>query len=118
MDGWVGIDLDGTLAKGYSEDIGEPVPEIVELAKELIANGVEVRIFTARASGGKWRILEVKEWCKKHLGETPEVTNVKDWDCMLILDDRAISVATDEGGFRNEYDQKRLINRLREGGAS
>ena len=112
MDGWVGIDLDGTLAKGYSSEIGQPVYENVDLARELIANGIEVRIFTARASGNNWGIREVKEWCKKHLGKTLEVTNIKDWDCRLIIDDRALSVATDEGRFRTEYDQKRVIGQL------
>lgn len=52
--GWIGVDLDGTLAhydgwKG-ADHIGAPVPAMVERVKAWLANGREVRIFTARIS--------------------------------------------------------------------
>jgi hypothetical protein len=52
-EGWIGVDLDGTLAH-YSEwkgpdSIGEPVPLMLARVKEWLAKGLEVRIVTARA---------------------------------------------------------------------
>ncbi len=54
MSGWLGVDLDGTLAeydkfRGH-EHIGAPIPAMVERVKALIASGFEVRIFTARVA--------------------------------------------------------------------
>jgi hypothetical protein len=54
--GWIGIDLDGTLAKwgeGYNVDverIGDPVPSMVGRVKRLLEDGEDVRIFTARVA--------------------------------------------------------------------
>jgi len=50
--GWIGVDLDGTLAI-YTEltpllKIGEPIPPMVDRVKRWIAEGHEVRIMTAR----------------------------------------------------------------------
>lgn len=51
---WVGFDLDGTLAKyeGWKgpESIGEPIAPMIDLVKDYLAAGTEVRIVTARAS--------------------------------------------------------------------
>jgi hypothetical protein len=54
--GWIGVDLDGTLADHYwpekgpfeADRIGDPIPLMVARVKDWIAKGVEVRIFTAR----------------------------------------------------------------------
>jgi hypothetical protein len=50
--GWIGVDLDGTLAKydGWKgpEHIGEPVPAMVARVKAWLKARREVRIFTAR----------------------------------------------------------------------
>lgn len=52
MSGWIGVDLDGTLAMydGFKgpEHIGDPVPKMLERVKKWLAEGREVRIFTAR----------------------------------------------------------------------
>lgn len=50
--GWIGVDLDGTLAhydgwKG-ADHIGEPVPAMVERVKRWLAEGKTVKIMTAR----------------------------------------------------------------------
>lgn len=51
-EGWIGIDLDGTLAEydGWKgvEHIGKPIPSMVKRVKEWISEGKDVRIFTAR----------------------------------------------------------------------
>ena len=49
--GWIGVDLDGTLAfyQGWNEGkIGDPVPVMLARVKGWLAEGVEVRIVTAR----------------------------------------------------------------------
>jgi hypothetical protein len=56
MTGWYAVDLDGTLAEHYwpekgpfqADRIGDPVPVMVERVKGWLAEGIEVRIFTAR----------------------------------------------------------------------
>lgn len=57
MSGWIGVDLDGTLARydGWkgAGHIGEPIAPIVDLVKRALEKGDEVRIFTARC----WPIL-------------------------------------------------------------
>lgn len=53
---WIGIDFDATLAEwgeGTSNPrdvlrVGDPIPKMVERVKQLIAEGQEIRIFTAR----------------------------------------------------------------------
>lgn len=69
--GWIGVDLDGTLAhydiwRGPTH-IGEPVPAMVERVKRWLSEGRDVRIFTARVwpitvaipDPGGWRQLSV-----------------------------------------------------------
>lgn len=52
--GWIGVDLDGTLAlwgPGFNEsvlEIGEPIAPMVERVKSWLAELIEVRIVTAR----------------------------------------------------------------------
>jgi hypothetical protein len=57
-DGWIGVDLDGTLAQYPATEhgkwayawnhIGDPVPAMLARVKAWIAEGKEVRIVTAR----------------------------------------------------------------------
>jgi hypothetical protein len=52
---WIGVDLDGTLAKqndnkSYDpEHIGEPVKPMMDRVKAWVKAGKKVKIFTARA---------------------------------------------------------------------
>jgi len=99
---WVGIDLDGTLSQGYQEQIGPPIPQIVAVAKQLLSAGIEVRIFTARASGGRLMSDPVRAWSKAVFGTVLPVTNVKTMECLLIIDDKALSIQPNTGRFRTE----------------
>jgi hypothetical protein len=54
--GWIGVDLDGTLAHydGWVNTfhIGDPVPLMAARVRQWLENGEDVRIFTARVDGG------------------------------------------------------------------
>jgi hypothetical protein len=54
MDGWIGVDFDGTLAvyDGWNgaDHCGEPIGEMVFRVKKWLSEGRDVRIFTARIS--------------------------------------------------------------------
>jgi len=98
--GWIGIDLDGTLAwhlKGDFPEIGPPIPRMVERVKALLKEGKDVRIFTSRASNPD-QIPIVQKWLVTVAGlPCLQVTNAKDADTEAIWDDIAISVRKNEG---------------------
>jgi hypothetical protein len=100
--GWIGFDLDGTLAeygtfKGHNV-IGPPVPLMVDRLKALRARGIECRIFTARVSDNDPATVKlIEDWCELHLGERLKVTNVKDYAMWLLYDDRAVAVEKNTG---------------------
>jgi len=103
--GWIGVDLDGTIAKyegwkGHTH-IGEPVPAMVALVRQLIAEGWEVRIFTARMSGDEDEAAEVmhavQEWTRRHVGRALKATCIKDYAMVRLYDDRAVQVEPNTG---------------------
>jgi len=105
--GWIGVDLDGTLAQydGWKgiEHIGEPVPLMLDRVKHWLAEGIDVRIFTARvgpASDGRSpteTIRVVEEWCRKHIGQLLPITCIKDMGMVELWDDRAVQVGLNTG---------------------
>jgi hypothetical protein len=109
---WIAVDFDGTLATfgcNWPEDYratGDPIPAMVNRVKQWIADGEDVRIFTARLDcyHPKFTWLtpnDVKEpiefWCFRHLGKVLPITNVKDYFCKALYDDRAVQVEQDTG---------------------
>lgn len=94
------FDLDGTLAKyhGYTseDEVGPPVEPVLAIAKKLLAEGKDVRIFTARATVPEC-IPAVKKWCLQHFGQELPVQHHKDLQTVVIFDDRAISVQMNMG---------------------
>jgi hypothetical protein len=106
MNGWIGVDLDGTLAhyNGWVDElhIGDPVPLMVERVKDWLKQGTAVRIFTARVAvySGRDRyavVRAIQDWCALHIGEILPVTNEKDFGMVALYDDRAIQVRTNTG---------------------
>ena len=116
--GWIGVDLDGTLAEYHGweseEHIGEPIPPMLARVKAWLAAGIEVRIFTARVDGGesaaavgnpnaeKFRDVErvkgfIERWCEKHIGQKLPITNRKDYGMVELWDDRAVQVRPNTG---------------------
>ena len=112
MSGWIGVDLDGTLAyyDGWVDElyIGEPIGPMVTRVKTWLKDGREVRVFTARIAedtlsldGNKRDVARVRnaieEWCERHIGVRLPVTNVKDYGMIELWDDRAIQVRKNTG---------------------
>lgn len=104
MDGWIGVDLDGTLAE-YDrwrgiEHIGAPIVPMVERVKRWLAEDRSVKVFTARVSNGDERasvIEAIDSWCQEHVGVILPVTNVKDFGMDELWDDRAVGVEPNTG---------------------
>ena len=110
---WIGVDLDGTLARWDAdteeeakvaiETIGEPIAPMVELVKYWREHGQEVRIFTARVAyerpfgSPNKQSKMIREWSRKHLGEELPVTCVKDPNMIALYDDRAVRVMHNTG---------------------
>lgn len=106
MSGWVGVDLDGTLAKYEAwqghQHIGPPVLEMVERVQRWLAEGREVRIFTARISTPHLiergeTLKAIEDWCREHIGAKLPVTNVKDFGMIELWDDRVVQVIPNTG---------------------
>ena len=100
LSGWVGVDLDGTLAhytgwKGM-EHIGEPIPAMMDRVRKWVDEGVTVKIFTARACVPE-QIPFVHAWLEKQGLPPLEVTNVKDFAMIELWDDRCIRVEPNTG---------------------
>lgn len=97
---WIGVDFDGTLIVDESDNI--PIIPMVELVKEWLDAGKEVRIFTARATtktiDRKGTTLEqVKEFSLKHFGKILPITCEKDHMMSELWDDRAVAVEKNTG---------------------
>lgn len=109
--GWIGFDLDGTLAiyNGWAgaDHIGEPIKPMVDLAKQFIASGHTVKIFTARVASCQTQEEiaiardAISAWTKKHIGKALEATAEKDWNMIEYYDDRAIPVEYNTGLIQN-----------------
>lgn len=99
--GWIGVDLDGTLAhyEGWNGgDIGKPIPAMVARVKAWLAAGISVRIVTARVSVplvGTHAAIEA--WCVEHIGVALPVTCSKDYAMIELWDDRAVQVIPNTG---------------------
>lgn len=107
MNGWIGVDLDGTLAQ-YDEwrgptHIGPPVHLMVERVKRWLGQGIDVRIFTARVYRGAALspdpsvVSAIQQWSREHIGCTLTVTNEKDYGMIELWDDRAVQVEANTG---------------------
>ena len=115
-DGWIGVDLDGTLAfydgwKG-ADHIGEPIEKMLARVVTWVADGKRVKILTARVYPGKSdcdlcrRVIE--KWIAKHvyscLPELPAgiqynipITHEKDHKMIELWDDRCVQVIPNTG---------------------
>lgn len=111
MSSWIGFDLDHTLAEydsGYwhANYIGRPILPMLNLLRAIRAAGIEVRIVTARvnaqAPDPEAACHAIEHWCREHVGEVLPVTNQKDYEMLLLFDDRAIQVKPNSGELVGE----------------
>jgi tRNA-binding EMAP/Myf-like protein len=124
--GWIAVDMDGTLATYDTwvgpAHLGDPIAPMVERVKRWLAEGREVRIFTARAyplgrvdpnqivpmqySQRGMECAEsihaIRAWCDKHLGRVLTITCIKDYGMDELYDDRAIQVRKNTGELVGE----------------
>ena len=100
--GWIGVDLDGTLAEYHGWNggaIGPPIPAMLERVRAWLSEGTEVRIFTARVfmdPEGEYT-SEIQNWCEQHLGVRLKVTCQKDYGMIELWDDRCVQVVPNKG---------------------
>ena len=105
--GWIGVDLDGTLAeyngwKGTGH-IGDPIPAMLERVKTWLTEGKEVKIFTARVCPQQSQddidtsLRAITHWCFTHIGRQLPITCVKDWNMIELWDDRCVQVEHNTG---------------------
>jgi len=116
MNGWIGVDLDRTLAKydkwRGSEHIGEPIPLMLNRVKEWLNEGRNVKIFTARVSSNNperiYSLYIINKWCEKHIGQVLEVTSEKDYGMIELYDDRCKQIIPNTGVLIEEYLQNKI----------
>ena len=102
--GWIGVDLDGTLARNDDhslswEEIGDPIGPMVDRVKAWLIQGLDVRIMTARVCHGDPdnAIRYIERWCLEQFGQILPVTSEKDYRMLELWDDRAVQVIPNTG---------------------
>lgn len=104
---WFGFDFDATIAhyppKKADGMLGKPIEsEVLTLLKQLVAEGHECRIVTARVGSGTPAEIakitkEMQAWCLTYVGKELPVTAKKDYLMIVLFDDRAIQVEYNTG---------------------
>lgn len=119
--GWIGVDLDATLAhydhwRGAGH-VGAPIAPMVERVAQWLREGREVRIMTARVyplgridpsdivpmqyeprrRDAEMAVAAIRMWCAQHLGRVLTITCIKDYDMETLYDDRAVQVRKNTG---------------------
>lgn len=105
--GWIGVDLDGTLAYYDSwrglHHIGAPIPLMLERVKQWLAEGKAVKVFTARANDAEAH-RHIEAWCMEHIGSVLPITSTKDYGMYELWDDRSIQVIHNTGQRADSQD--------------
>ena len=98
--GWIGVDLDGTLAEyqGWKSIayIGRVIEPMKQRILNWIAEGKTVKIFTARVQEPD-AIPHIKHWLGVNGLPDLEITNVKDFAMIELWDDRCVSIVQNTG---------------------
>ncbi len=101
---WIGLGLEGGLAKTVSDgegkpvpgQLGAPVPQMVERLYDWQSKGLMVKIFTPLASTEEG-LVRVRDWLIKHGLPELQVTNAKDLHMLELWDARCIQVIPNTG---------------------
>lgn len=109
----IAVDFDGTLAEYHgfkgADQLGEPIPDMVERVKQAIALGAEVYIFTARVNpsdssyqqslDATQSYMLIAEWCIRNIGQLLPITHEKSRSFTEMWDDRSKQVLPNTGVF-------------------
>jgi len=106
--GWIGVDLDGTMAQydGFKGDdhVGEPIQPMIDRVKKWIEEGKDVRIFTARNPHPA-----IRKFSKENFGKILPITNLKDRHMQALYDDRAVGIRRNEGEPFSDENEKQMF---------
>lgn len=98
---WIGVKLDGCLAQYYGwqgiENIGKPIPKMVQRVKEAIKAGESVKIVSARLSKGKLAQEFIDVWQERNLGMKLPVVDSFDMGMKEYWADDVVRMATNTG---------------------
>lgn len=95
--GWIGVDLDGTLAEYHgSRRIGPPIIPMLNRVKAWLAIGQQVKIVTARAADPE-AIPLIQDWLQQQGLPRLQVTDKKDFAMLELWDDRCVTVEFNTG---------------------
>ena len=103
--GWIGVDADKTLFEydsgSFRIDVfGRPIPLMVARIRMHLEDDEEVRLFTARVDDPEWEPKGRAAWeqISQYLfGQVLKATNVKDYEMVLLYDDKAVQVIPNTG---------------------
>lgn len=114
--GWIGVDLDGTLAyfdrHSSIASIGKPIEPMLVRVMAWLQRGIEVRIVTARVAAyqrsnddgvvdstefAETQRKMITEWCLENIGVALESTATKDFQMIQLWDDRCVQVISNTG---------------------
>lgn len=102
MGRWIGVDFDETLRRWD----GTPIELMVDRVKKWLAQGIEVRVVTARLCAYVQDqpfdgILDqrkfVQDWCEEHIGYRLEVQWGKGPGMIELWDDKVVRVEANTG---------------------
>lgn len=123
---WIGVDLDGTLSH-YDEWVnwnvfGEVIEPMRERILKWLAEGIEVRIFTARVgfdadicykTGEQFTraqmVKAIQDWLEANGMPRLAVTHEKDNRMIELWDDRAVQVIKNTGRTLSEEHAAELL---------
>ena len=121
--GWIGVDLDGTLAHYESfgdGGIGAPIKPMIRRIKHYLKKGRDVRILTARvaeggenSSDGMAQLVLIARFCIEQFGQALPITCSKDRHMYMLIDDRAMQVIPNKGILVRE-ELRRAVRSLRD----
>jgi len=110
--GWIGVDLDGTLAEynGWvaPDIIGAPIPLMIKRVKQWLKQGLyDVKIMTARVANldkedNSYIYAAITNWCLEHIGQDLPVTHQKDYQMVCLWDDRCVAVEPNTGELQDQ----------------
>lgn len=103
--GWIGVDLDGTLAEYHGwkgpTHIGPPIPKMMARVEKWIGQGRIVKIVTARVAPGKGDEAEclaaIRDWLWRNGLVGLEIVHAKDHKMIELWDDRVVQVIPNTG---------------------